>query len=129
MMLAEETDRLLEFAGASVHPDGGFAWLADDGRPQLDRPVELWITCRMTHVFALAHLMGREYAAELVDHGIAALTGRFRDRVHGGWYAAVGPDGPVARNRTAYEHPFVVLLTAETAAPGRTGAAALPADA
>ncbi|MFC6344644.1 AGE family epimerase/isomerase, partial [Nocardioides hankookensis] len=89
--LERETDRLLEFARASVHPDGGFAWLDDDGRPELDRPVELWITCRMTHVFALAHLMGRPYAAELVDHGIDALTGRFRDPVHGGWCAAVGP--------------------------------------
>src|SRR3954453_16016492 len=119
MMLAEETDRLLEFARPSVHPDGGFAWLSDDGRPELDRPVELWITCRMTHVFALAHLMGREYAAELVDHGIAALTGRFRDPVHGGWYAAVGPEGPVARDKTAYEHAFVVLAAASATAAGR----------
>ena len=78
-----------------AHPDGGFAWLDDDGRPELDRPVELWITCRMTHVFALAHLMGRPDAAELVDHGIAALTGRLRDAEHGGWCAAVDADGPV----------------------------------
>ena len=46
-------------AARSRHPAGGFAWLDDDGRPQLDRPVELWITCRMTHVFALGHLLGR----------------------------------------------------------------------
>src|SRR4051794_26576935 len=99
MNLMEEGDRLLSFARASVHPDGGFAWLDEDGRPELDRPVELWITCRMTHVFALAHLMGRTDAAELVDHGIAALSGRFRDPVNDGWYAAVDRNGPVTRNR------------------------------
>ncbi|KQW49208.1 N-acyl-D-glucosamine 2-epimerase [Nocardioides sp. Root1257] len=129
MKLAEETDRLLEFARASVHPDGGFAWLDDDGRPELERPVELWITCRMTHVFALAHLMGRPYAAELVDHGIAALAGRFRDPAHGGWYAAVGPDGPVTRTKTAYEHAFVVLAASSAAIAGRPGGEDLLAEA
>ena len=43
----------------------------------------------MTHVFALAHLMGRRWAGELVDHGVAALAGRLRDHEHGGWWAAV----------------------------------------
>jgi len=127
--LSAETDRLLEFARASAHPDGGFAWLDDDGRPQLDRPVELWITCRMTHVFALAHLMGRPYAAELVDHGVAALTGRMRDAEHGGWWAAVDADGPVTRSKTAYEHAFVVLAASSAAAAGRPGAAELLSDA
>src|SRR6478752_10645624 len=124
-----EADRLLEFARASAHPVGGFAWLDDDGSPLLDQPVELWITCRMTHVFALADLMGRPYAAELVDHGVAALTGRMRDAVNGGWYAAVGPDGPVTRDKTAYEHAFVVLAAASAAAAGRPGGAELLADA
>ena len=71
--LEAEGDRLLEFGRASRHPDGGFAWLDDAGRPELDRPVELWITCRMTHVYSLAHLMGRPYAGALADHGVAAL--------------------------------------------------------
>ncbi len=129
MRLAEEGDRLLEFARASAHQEGGFAWLDDDGRPELDRPVELWITCRMTHVFALAHLMGRPYAAALVDHGVAALTGRMRDPVHGGWYAEVGPDGPVTRSKTAYEHAFVILAASSATAAGRPGAEGLLAEA
>ena len=101
--LAAETDRLLEFARAAPHPDGGFAWLDDDGRPELDRPVELWITCRMTHVFALAHLMGRPVRRRARRPRVAALTGRLRDAEHGGWYAAVDADGPVtpARRRTS----------------------------
>ncbi len=127
--LEEEGDRLLAFARGSVHPDGGFGWLSDDGHLEPDRPVELWITCRMTHVFALAHLQGQAWAAELVDHGVAALTGRFQDPVNGGWYAAVGPDGPVTRSKTAYEHAFVVLAASSAAVARRPGAAALLADA
>ena len=38
MDLAAETDRLLDFAQGSRHPDGGFAWLNDDGTPDLDAP-------------------------------------------------------------------------------------------
>ncbi|MEP9363921.1 AGE family epimerase/isomerase [Nocardioides sp. CN2-186] len=129
MRLDDEGARLLSFARGSVHPDGGFAWLGDDGVPQLDRPVELWISCRMTHVFALAHLQGEPWAAALVDHGVAALKGRFRDPVHGGWYAAVGPDGPVTRSKTAYEHAFVVLAASSAAAAGRPGADELLAEA
>src|SRR3954447_17319010 len=97
MDLQEEGERVLAFARASVHPDGGFGWLSEDGTLEPQRPVELWITCRMTHVFALAHLMGHGWAGNLVDHGVAALSGRFRDPVNGGWYAAVGSDGPVTR--------------------------------
>ncbi len=33
--LAAETDRLLAFAEGSRHPDGGFAWLRNDGTPDL----------------------------------------------------------------------------------------------
>ena len=119
--LEGECDRLLEFGRASRHPDGGFAWLDDAGRPELDRPVELWITCRMTHVYSLAHLMGRPYAGALADHGVAALTGRFRDHEHGGWYVKSGSDGPVTTSKTAYEHAFVVLAGASATAAGRPG--------
>ena len=69
--LEAEGDRLLDFSRAARHPAGGFAWLDVAGRPALDRPVELWITCRMTHVFSLGHLMGRPGAGALADHGLA----------------------------------------------------------
>ncbi len=123
--LEAEGDRLLLFGAASRHPDGGFAWLDAAGRPELDRPVELWITCRMTHVFSLAQMMGRPGAGPLADHGVAALRGRFRDAANGGWYAFVGPDGPTVRSKTAYPHAFVVLAAASAACAGRPGAAAL----
>jgi sulfoquinovose isomerase len=123
--LEAEGDRLLDFGRASRHPDGGFAWLGDDGRPDLDRPVELWVSARMTHVYALGHLMGRPDCTALVDHGVASLAGRMHDDVHGGWFAAVGRDGPTVTDKTAYEHAFVVLAGASAAAAGRPGGAEL----
>jgi sulfoquinovose isomerase len=117
--LAAEGRRLLEFAVASRHPEGGFAWLDDRGHPDLTRPVELWITCRMTHVFSLASLLGHPGAEELADHGVASLTGRLRDHRHGGWYAAVDHGGPTTRDKGAYEHAFVLLAAASAAVAGR----------
>ncbi len=119
--LEAEGDRLLEFGRASRHPAGGFAWLDDDGVPDLDRPVELWVTCRMTHVYALGHLLGRPGCSALVDHGVAALGGRFLDPTDGGWFAKVGPEGPTTTSKTAYEHAFVVLAAASATAAGRPG--------
>ena len=127
--LEHEGDDLLRFATGSVHPDGGFAWLDDDGNPELDRPVELWITCRMTHVFALAHLLGRPGAGPLVDHGVAALRGRMADHDHGGWFARVDVEGPTTTDKTAYEHAFVVLAAASAEAAGRPGGKELLDDA
>lgn len=124
--LESETDRMLAFGAAARRPDG-FAWLDDAGRPDLERPIELWITARMTHVYALAHLMGRPGAGALADHGVGALAGPFRDDVNGGWYAALGPDASGAK--TAYEHAFVLLAAASATAARRPGAAALLEDA
>ncbi|HEX5563062.1 MAG TPA: AGE family epimerase/isomerase [Nocardioidaceae bacterium] len=119
--LEAEGDRLLDFGRASRHPDGGFAWLDDAGRPELGRPVELWVTCRMTHCYALGDLLGRPHCAALVEHGVAALRGRMHDDRHGGWYAQVGPGGPVVRDKTAYEHAFVVIAASSVAASGLPG--------
>jgi len=127
--LEAETDRLWEFGRASRAAHGGFVRLDDAGRP-LPGPLELWITCRTTHVYALAHLMGRPGAAALVDHGLAALTGVFHDDAHGGWFAEVEPDGaPRVTTKAAYPHAFVVLAAASASAAGRPGADALLADA
>jgi len=126
--LEAQTTSLVDFARASAHPNGGFAWLDDDGRPQLDHPVELWLTCRMTHVFGLAELQGDGTAAALVDHGLNALRGRLHDADYGGWYAAVGSSGqggqstPTDDSKQAYAHSFVVLATATATAAGHAGA-------
>jgi sulfoquinovose isomerase len=119
--LEDEGDRLLRFSRASRHPAGGFAWLDSAGRPDLDRPLQLWINCRMTHVFALGELMGKPGCGPLVEHGLSALTGRFHDRANSGWYAEVGLDGPVTRSKTAYEHAFVVIAASSAATAGHDG--------
>jgi mannose/cellobiose epimerase-like protein (N-acyl-D-glucosamine 2-epimerase family) len=100
--LEAERDRLLAFARGSRHPDGGFAWLRNDGTPDLDRPRELWITARMTHVFAQAG------DGELTAWGLSALRGDFRDPEHGGWFSQAGVPG----DKSCYDHVFVVLAAA-----------------
>ena len=122
--LAAHAERLFAFGEHSALPDGGFGWLDERGRVDSARPVELWITCRTTHVFALAALHGRPGAAELVDHGVAALTGRFADPEHDGWFPALDPvtGAPSSDVKDAYPHAFVVLAASSAAAARRPGA-------
>jgi len=120
---------LVAFARGGLVPDG-FAWLDVEGRPDPTRPVELWITCRTTHVAALATLLGLTDATDLVDHGLAALTSALHDGVHGGWWAAVpttapGDDTRAGTDKEAYGHAFVVLAAASATALDRPGARAL----
>ena len=83
----------------------------------------------MTHVYALAALMGRPGAAALVDHGVAALQGRLHDDKYGGWYAAVNKKGPTNDTKEAYGHAFVILAASSALAAGRPGAQELLDDA
>lgn len=123
--LETEGDQLLVFASESVREDGGFAWLDEEGNPDLERPAELWITARMTHCFALGHLLGRPDFGRFADHGIASLRGVFRDREHGGWFSSVAGGVPVDDTKQAYAHAFVVLAAASATAADRPGASQL----
>jgi sulfoquinovose isomerase len=121
-----ETERLLAFAEGSRHPEGGFAWLRADGTPDLDRPRELWITTRMTHVYGLASLLGHPGAHDLATRGVDALHGAFHDDTHDGWYAQTTTSGePVNTRKEMYGHAFVVLAGATATAAGLAGAEAL----
>ncbi|MDP9392493.1 MAG: AGE family epimerase/isomerase [Actinomycetota bacterium] len=125
-----EADRLLDFAEGAGDATTGFAWLDDDGRPDRGQPPQLWITARMTHVFALAHLRGRPGAGSLADSGVAALAGPFRDAEHGGWFSSLTSEGaPAATDKAAYDHAFVVLAAASATAAGRPGAGDLLREA
>lgn len=116
-----DLDRLLAFAARSRLDTGGFGYLGDDGRVVAGRPVEAWIVARMTHVFGLAHLLGRPGSAELAEHGVVALrSGPLRDAAHGGWRASTTDDA-----KTAYVHAFVLLAGATAAAAGVAGGRAL----
>ncbi len=128
--LDAEAHRLLDFARASALPTGGFGHLSATGELLPDRPVELWITARMTYSFAIGVLLGRAGDDELVDHGLAALAGPLRDDVHGGWFSSVDTGGrPVDDAKASYPHAFVVLATAAASLAGRDGATALLAEA
>ncbi len=104
----------------------GFGYLNADGTVDTDRPVELWITCRMTHVFSLAHLRGVAGAGELAAHGVACLSTFFHDHDHGGWFAAIGYDADhltiVDDRKAAYAHAFVVLASSSATIAGIDGA-------
>jgi mannose/cellobiose epimerase-like protein (N-acyl-D-glucosamine 2-epimerase family) len=135
--LADQRADLLRFAAGSRH-DLGFGYLDEAGALTPGKPVELWITCRMTHVAALGALAdeppapgGPDRAAllDLAAHGVRALTGALRDAEHGGWFAAVGPDGPVDDAKQAYGHAFVVLAASSARVAGVDGADALLTEA
>jgi mannose/cellobiose epimerase-like protein (N-acyl-D-glucosamine 2-epimerase family) len=126
--LAQEPRRLIAFARGSAVP-GGFAWLDAVGAPDPSRPLALWITTRMTHVFAVGHLTGEPDCAGLVDHGLAALGGTFADREHGGWFGELRDGRPDGTAKEAYGHAFVLLAACSAKAAGRPGAERLLAQA
>ncbi len=114
---------LVEFGRASLRPGGGAYWLDDDGRPVRDRPVESWITSRMAHTFALAHLLGVPDAGDATDLALDGLRRYLADEAHGGWFASRGPsEGDVVGAKQAYAHAFVVLAGATATVAGRPGA-------
>ncbi|MGK3945129.1 AGE family epimerase/isomerase [Streptomyces sp. RP5T] len=124
--LAVEASRLIDFAAGSIDPTGGFAWLDSNGRPDTELPVYAWITCRMTHIFALGQLLGHPTSCgQFVEHGVTALSGQLRDPEYDGWFDAVHNQQPVSTDKSAYTHAFVVLAASSAAAAGTPGADAL----
>jgi sulfoquinovose isomerase len=113
--LAAETDRLIDF-GHGARVDGGFGWLDATGAPDPAKPLQLWITTRMTHVFAVGHLLGIPGCGVLADHGLLAIRETFEDREYGGWFSEVGASG-----KEAYSHSFVLLAAASATMAGRPG--------
>ncbi|MCZ2821732.1 AGE family epimerase/isomerase [Modestobacter sp. VKM Ac-2977] len=119
---------LLSFAAASRVPEG-FGYLGDDGQVLAGKPVETWISARMTHVFGLGALVGEPGAEELAAHGVAALReGPLHDVEHGGWRSAVGA-GADDDTKAAYVHAFVVLAGSTATVAGIAGGRALLEEA
>ncbi len=122
--LREQRRLLTGLAVASRHPTGGFGWLDEAGGIVLERSVETWISCRMTHVLALAQVYDDAGTGDHVEHGVAALAsgGVLHDDRHGGWFAAADPDGPHGTTKRAYEHAFVLLAASSALAAGHESA-------
>jgi mannose/cellobiose epimerase-like protein (N-acyl-D-glucosamine 2-epimerase family) len=124
MDLDAEFRRLVSFGPDVVHPDGGAAWLDDDGEPLLDRPVLVYSTARMAHVHALAAMAGIASSEPLADALLAALAGPLRDAEHGGWRASSVSDA-----KAAYDHAFVLLAASTATVAGHPAGPALLRDA
>lgn len=127
--LDDEMRRLVDFGASSLDQRGGFGWLLDDGTVDTSRPVELWISCRMTHVYALAEMAGIAGAREKVDHGVTSLLGALRDAEHGGWFSAIDAQGPINDAKEAYAHAFVILASSSAVAAGHADALPLLREA
>ncbi|MBW4025029.1 MAG: AGE family epimerase/isomerase [Proteobacteria bacterium] len=126
--LESRADALLDqFQHSSIDRAGGFFDLDIAGQPRRETPVrELVTTTRVTHCFAIAHMMGRPGADTLVRHGLAALWDLHRDPGHGGYRWQVGPGGDPAKQ--AYGHAFVLLAAASAKMAGFAEADRLLAD-
>ncbi len=127
--LRQERERLLDFAKGSRDSRGGFGWLDDHGVIDPTPGIQLWITARMTHVFALAQLEGKPGAAAFVDHGVAGLMDTLRDSSDDGWYHSLAGPQPDATGKHNYAHAFVILAASSACAAGHPDGQALLAHA
>ncbi|HEX3984371.1 MAG TPA: AGE family epimerase/isomerase [Acidisoma sp.] len=126
--LEAKADALLrQFQFTSIDPAGGFFDLDIAGQPRRETPIrELVTTTRVTHCFAIAHMMGWPGAEALVRHGLAALWDLHRDTVHGGyrWQVGTGADD----SKQAYGHAFVLLAASSARLAGFAEAEPILAD-
>jgi sulfoquinovose isomerase len=128
-LLAESKKLIDFFKPAVMDPAGGFFELDSDGRPFNDSRRHLVTTTRMTHTFALAHLLGHPGAAPLADHGIRSLRSLHRDAIHGGYYWVAGKGDGTDRSKQAYGHVHVLLAASTARVAGIPGAEELLQDA
>ena len=110
---------LLAF-GRRSRTDHGFGWLGDHGEILAERGVQLWITGRMTHCFALGRLMGVPGCQELLEHGInALLDGPLHEHRSGAWLSALDLSGQGRGGAlVSYDHSFVILAASSALVAG-----------
>ena len=89
--LQENVRALLTFGRRFPSPGGSSYYLGDDGTPWTDRPRETWITSRMTHVYSIGTILGKDGCGELVDKALGGLHGELKDTKNGGWNADGAP--------------------------------------
>ncbi|QCX46007.1 AGE family epimerase/isomerase [Arcanobacterium haemolyticum] len=124
--LADEFTALVDFARKS-RCEHGFSTLDANGQADPDAGLQLWINCRMTHVFCLATLKGDESAREFAQHGIDCLRTHFYDAEFGGFFTNLRfdtnePQGPDGERKAAYAHAFVLLAASSGLQAGIEGA-------
>ncbi len=122
--------RLLSFGQKSfLGSAGAFAYLDDWGDADPREGLQLWITARMTHVYALGVLQDHPGADTLARQGVSALSDVFRDDEHDGWFSHLDCNGSVLEDRKAmYEHAFVLLAASTAVLADVPGAGSLLED-
>ncbi len=126
--LREQAETLFRFYQAkSVNPRGGFYELGNDGEP-LVHIRQLHATTRMVHCFAIAHLLKRPGADDIVDHGTNYIWKTHRDQKHGGYVWSLNDDGVVDGSKQGYGHAFVLLAASSAKVVGHPLADKLLAD-
>ncbi len=123
--LAGETRRLLAFGVRGPVQGLGTRWLDTTGTPVEGRPVELWLSARAVHVYAIGDLLGVGGSREVAIRALSGVTGALHDDVSGGWFAAVGPDGVPSARKSGYDHAFVILAATSAVQAGLPGGAEL----
>lgn len=108
------------FQQRAVFAGGGFIDLDARGKPiKPENPLRpIHGTARMVHCFAIASLLGRPGADDIVDHGMQFLWQRHRDEQHGGYLWSVDNDGPRDDTKQGYGHAFVLLAAASARVVG-----------
>lgn len=116
--LTRQRNDLLDFYQPQLRrAAGGYAYLDHVGRPVQAQGAQLWLGARMLHCFSVAHLLGREGAAEIVEHGLDFyVDGQGRDHEWGGFFATVGGDHPSdAKELYGQAHVVLAASSAKTA--------------
>ncbi|MGV8851456.1 MAG: AGE family epimerase/isomerase [Rhodoglobus sp.] len=126
--LRGEEQRLVEWARRSRTAEA-FGYLDSSGQVQPGAGSPLLITARMTYVFSIAAVRGDCDALADAEHGVSAMSpnqGAFWDEINCGWMSRLPGENfqdPGARDKSAYDHSFVLLASATAAiaqVPGAT---------
>jgi len=59
IFMASQTYGFLDFGRGFPTEQGGAGWLNDDGSIDPEQGIQTWITCRMTHVYAIGKRLGQ----------------------------------------------------------------------
>jgi sulfoquinovose isomerase len=126
--LKSQSENLFDFFQPHViNPRGGFYDLDEQGRAMGDTR-QLHATTRMVHCFAIGHMLGRNGADRIVDHGMTYLWNQHRDMKHGGYLWSLNDDGAVDASKQAYGHAFVLLAASSAKCVGHPLAGKMLAD-
>ncbi len=129
--LLSQAEGLMDFfQDRAINPKGGFYDLDRTGVPlSIDNPARgIHASARMVHCFAIADLLGRPGAADVVDHGMRYLWEKHRDQTHGGYFWQANDDGAADASKQGYGHAFVLLAASSAKVIGHPLADKMLAD-